>query len=180
MQFGTGTSGQSDGNADLLPSRVGVEEHKRVLHGRPAVHSRATVDPYNAGLFLAKFPSAARQLEHSLERIRSALDEAGLELRHALADCTRISNLLRQTGQRVQTERPVGRLTSQEYRVALLAASGASDGQIAAATNLSVHTVKTHMKSALRKLAIRSRWQLIEFVTPSQSEMQHDSEESTS
>ena len=54
----------------------------------------------------------------------------------------------------------LGHLTRQERRVAVYAASGASDAAIAIALGLSVNTVKCHMKAALRKLSLHSRWEL--------------------
>src|SRR2546423_3049844 len=51
-------------------------------------------------------------------------------------------------------------LTAQERRVAALAAAGKSNLAIAAYLNVSVYTVKTQMRSILRKLSIRSRAQL--------------------
>jgi DNA-binding NarL/FixJ family response regulator len=55
---------------------------------------------------------------------------------------------------------PLESLTSRERRVALLAAAGKSNLAIATYLNVSVHTVKSQMKSIFRKLSIRSRAQL--------------------
>jgi ATP/maltotriose-dependent transcriptional regulator MalT len=51
-------------------------------------------------------------------------------------------------------------LTPAEQRVAALAASGASNAEVAAALYLSVNTVETHLQHAFAKLGIRSRRQL--------------------
>jgi DNA-binding NarL/FixJ family response regulator len=45
-------------------------------------------------------------------------------------------------------------------RVANLVAAGMSNSEAAEALHLSVHTVKTHVKTVLAKLSIRSRWQM--------------------
>jgi DNA-binding NarL/FixJ family response regulator len=53
-----------------------------------------------------------------------------------------------------------GTLTRQERRVAALAVLGKTDREVAELLHLSVHTVKSHVKSILRKNGLRSRWQL--------------------
>jgi DNA-binding NarL/FixJ family response regulator len=45
-------------------------------------------------------------------------------------------------------------------RVANLVAAGMSNSEVAEALHVSVHTVKTHVKTVLAKLSIRSRWQM--------------------
>jgi DNA-binding CsgD family transcriptional regulator len=42
----------------------------------------------------------------------------------------------------------------------LLVAAGQSNLEIAASLHVSVHTVKTQLKSILRKLGMQSRWQV--------------------
>jgi DNA-binding NarL/FixJ family response regulator len=44
--------------------------------------------------------------------------------------------------------------------VPLLVAAGQSNLEIAASLHVSVHTVKTQLKSILRKLGMQSRWQV--------------------
>jgi DNA-binding NarL/FixJ family response regulator len=51
-------------------------------------------------------------------------------------------------------------LTGQESRVAILLARGHQDKEIAALLHVSVNTVKTQVKSILRKLNVRSRWEV--------------------
>ena len=51
-------------------------------------------------------------------------------------------------------------LTPAEQRIAALAASGASNAEIAAALYVSVNTVETHLQHVYTKLGIRSRRQL--------------------
>jgi len=52
------------------------------------------------------------------------------------------------------------RLTGQESRVAILLAGGHQDKEIARLLHVSVNTVKTQVKSILRKLNVRSRWEV--------------------
>lgn len=62
------------------------------------------------------------------------------------------------------------RLSPAERRVAALAARGESNPRIAAMLHLSVHTVKSHMGSLLRKLGLEHRWQLAQITPPSINE----------
>ena len=55
----------------------------------------------------------------------------------------------------------ISRLSAREREVAMLAAAGYSNAQIATALFISVATVKDHMHSALRKTELSSRAQLI-------------------
>ncbi len=55
---------------------------------------------------------------------------------------------------------PDGGLTPREQEVARLAAEGLRNKEIAAQLSLAVETVKTHMRSILRKLSCRNRVQL--------------------
>lgn len=52
------------------------------------------------------------------------------------------------------------RLSPNERRVALLVASGRNNTEVAAALCVSVHTVKSQLRTVYRKLGIHSRWQL--------------------
>ena len=51
-------------------------------------------------------------------------------------------------------------LTPRERLVAALAADGRTNVQVAAELHVSLHTVKSQMRSVLRKLEIDSRWQI--------------------
>jgi DNA-binding NarL/FixJ family response regulator len=52
------------------------------------------------------------------------------------------------------------RLTARERLVAALAADGRTNAQVAVELHVSLHTVKSQMRSVLRKLEIDSRWQI--------------------
>jgi DNA-binding NarL/FixJ family response regulator len=61
---------------------------------------------------------------------------------------------------RVGPESALRRLTPRERVVAALAAEGRSNAQVAAELHVSLHTVKSQMRSVLHKLQIESRWQI--------------------
>jgi DNA-binding CsgD family transcriptional regulator len=89
----------------------------------------------------------------ALEQAATAFSEIGSQGWQALArgDIDRVS------GRRPQ---PAGRLTPSEQRVALLAADGHANKEIAQILVISVHTVEAHLSRAYAKLGIRSRGQL--------------------
>lgn len=61
---------------------------------------------------------------------------------------------------RVAPDSVLFRLTARERLVAALAADGRTNSQVAAELHVSLHTVKSQMRSVLRKLEIDSRWQI--------------------
>jgi DNA-binding NarL/FixJ family response regulator len=54
----------------------------------------------------------------------------------------------------------LARLTPRERLVAALVAEGYSNREVALRLQVSVHTVKTQMRSVLRKLEMRRRWEI--------------------
>lgn len=101
-------------------------------------------------------------LETSLERVHQHLGQLDRDLRQARAEYQRLFDL---TGGQVGlggTHRiSLELLTHQERRVAAQAASGRSNVEVAESLHVSVHTVKSQMGSILRKLGLRSRWELV-------------------
>ncbi len=55
----------------------------------------------------------------------------------------------------------LGRLTRRERQILRLTATGAKNAEIAAALNVSAHTVKTHMYNLFKKLSVANRIQAI-------------------
>jgi DNA-binding CsgD family transcriptional regulator len=93
---------------------------------------------------------AARQ---SLEQAVAAFDELGSAgwADDARAELSRVS---------ARKPRAPGGLTPTEERVAVLAADGLSNKEIAAALFVTVHTVEVHLSHAYAKLGVHSRAQL--------------------
>ena len=56
------------------------------------------------------------------------------------------------------------KLTPTEFNVAMLAARGAANGDIAEMLNISVHSVRTHLRNIFNKLNVYSRKQLSKYV----------------
>ena len=104
---------------------------------------------------------ALDSLETNLGRLRQNLAQLDRDLRQARADYRRLVELNRdRVGNRLPKARALQVLTQQERRVATLAACGHSNLELAAQLHVSVHTVKSQMCSILRKLDLRSRWEL--------------------
>ncbi len=99
-------------------------------------------------------------VEDGLGRLQQQLLQLDRELRQTRADFRRLVDLKERVGTRLPRLNALGRLSPQERRVAMLAASGHSNLQVAAQLHVTVHTVKSQMCSILRKLDLRSRWEL--------------------
>ena len=100
-------------------------------------------------------------VEDGLGRLQQQLIQLDRELRQTRADYRRLVELKqRRVGARLPRLNAVGGLSPQERRVAVLAASGYSNLAVAAQLHVTVHTVKSQMCSILRKLDLRSRWEL--------------------
>jgi DNA-binding NarL/FixJ family response regulator len=100
-------------------------------------------------------------LELSLRRLRQDLARVDADLRDARTAYRRLveAGRLAAEGHLPRVSR-LDPLTARERRVALLAGAGRSNLEIAAELRVSVHTVKSQMRSVLRKLELESRWQL--------------------
>jgi len=106
-------------------------------------------------------------LEASLGRLHHNLAQLDRDLRQARADYRRLVELKRgRVGNRLPKVNAPEVLTEQERRVATLAAYGHSKLEMAAELHVSVHTVKSQMSSILRKLDLRSRWELEGLLRP--------------
>jgi DNA-binding NarL/FixJ family response regulator len=100
--------------------------------------------------------AAAATLDEAIARLRRQLDAAASDLRLARTCYATLVD-----GRRtLEPSAWRSGLTAQELRVATLVACGMSNIDVAATLRLSVHTVKTHVRSVLEKLGARSRWQL--------------------
>jgi DNA-binding NarL/FixJ family response regulator len=100
-------------------------------------------------------------LEAGLGRLQQHLAQLDRELRQTRADYRRLVEISQgQVGSRLPQLNALGGLTQQERRVAALAAYGHSNVEVAARLHVTVNTVKSQMCSILRKLDLRSRWEL--------------------
>jgi DNA-binding NarL/FixJ family response regulator len=142
------------------------------------------VEPGETGIELleqsvARLEQSPRRLEHaiSLLELGSATRRAGrradarkplrtaLELAHACgadAVAVRAHEELVTAGARPRRDPTESRsmLTSSELRVARMAAEGMTNREIAQSLFVTANTIETHLRSAFRKLDIRSRSQL--------------------
>jgi DNA-binding NarL/FixJ family response regulator len=103
---------------------------------------------------------AVDSLALALVRLRRSIEAAEEQVRQARSSYQRMVD-----GQRPPIVLPPGlgdgdRLSRCERRVAVLMAAGKSNLEIAASLHVSVHTVKSQVKSILRKLGMQSRWQV--------------------
>ena len=99
-------------------------------------------------------------VERPLARLRMVIDQAERELRSlkkAYVDATHQFDESRWTDA-ARSELAV--LSRQELRVAFLLGQGRDNRMIAAELHISVHTVKSHVRSVLRKRGLHSRWQV--------------------
>jgi DNA-binding CsgD family transcriptional regulator len=109
---------------------------------------------------------AAGELEPALAQLSQVAP--GLAALGARRDADRVERVLRDHHVVAQPVRRRGRpsygreLSPREWQVVDLVADGRSNGQIAATLQLSPHTVRMHVKSAMRKLATPSRGALSE------------------
>ncbi len=118
-------------------------EHARTLLAAGAIERRA------------KRKAEARE---ALEQARTIFEQLGARLW-----CERARLELERTG----VHRTAGReLSAAERRVADLAASGATNKEIAAALFMSVKTVEAHLSRIYRKLDVRSRTELASHLSP--------------
>jgi DNA-binding CsgD family transcriptional regulator len=104
---------------------------------------------------------ACDSIEVSLARVYQSLAAAERELRRLRGTYATLREASHHAMRSCEARPELPRLTFQERRVALLAASGKSNREIAVALHVSLHTVKSQMKSILRKLELRSRTQII-------------------
>jgi DNA-binding CsgD family transcriptional regulator len=125
-------------------------------------------------LYAAAAEDTGAELAHT-DRGGEALDQLNAAfdtyMRHeALADARRVGRELRRFGvERRIVSQPRAKtgwdsLTDSELKVVNLIAQGVTNRDVATQLHLSLHTVKTHVRSAFAKLGINSRSQLTRFM----------------
>ncbi len=150
-------------NGLVIAGAEGLEflrEAVAVLAGSPArlEHARALTD-FGAALLASERPREARV------PLRAGLDEASLCEATALADRARAELLASGARPRTEAGAEGQALTAAERRVALLAAQGATNPEVAETLSVSRKTVEAHLSSAYRKLGIASRMELAGAIT---------------
>ncbi len=124
--------------------------HKQV--DLPVEHAETLLD---YGAFLRRYGQPAQARRALAQAIQVAEDaQAGWLAGLAHAE-------LRVAGGRRRQPSAASGLTAQESRVAALAATGASNPQIARQLSVSVRTIETHLERIYAKLGVRSRHELI-------------------
>ena len=130
-------------------------------------HEVASRDGDSLGDFTVRWPKSAefkvnstRCFDHSGAEIGRALlfcdvtDERAVQVQLSHAVATRLLNLAGDSGAPLE---PAASLTPQELRILRLVGRGLGNAEIAAETGISPSTVRSHLKSVYRKLALGSR-----------------------
>ncbi len=122
--------------------------------------SRAALDLARAHLLYGQWLRRGQRRRDARRQLRTAEDM--FHAMGAAAFAQQAGNELRAAGERARKRTPDTEfdLTSQEARVASLAASGAANIQIAEQLFISPSTVDYHLGKVFRKLGVRSRVQL--------------------
>lgn len=121
----------------------------------------AVIDPAHAADGLATLDSLAT----AIVRLRNDLARTEKEFAVARSHFERLL-VTRLVAPSSDWMTDLDRLTARERQVAILAAAGKTNAAMAAHLSVSTHTVKTQMRSVLRKLGLRSRLQLFRAGTP--------------
>jgi DNA-binding CsgD family transcriptional regulator len=106
--------------------------------------------------------------ERDLERISAVTTELGVALRASRRDLGALRDSVRRTRANAQGDQ-WGSLTRQERRVALLAATGKTNREIALLCGVTINTVKTHLRHVHAKLGTRSDWEVATVLTARRS-----------
>jgi DNA-binding CsgD family transcriptional regulator len=141
---------------DLPGARAAIGNAKTVhaRHDEPLEHARTLL----AAGAIERRAKRKAQARETLEQARTIFKQLDARLW-----CERTRLELERTG----VHRTAGReLSAAERRVADLAASGATNKEIAAALFMSVKTVEAHLSRIYRKLDVRSRTELASHVSP--------------
>ncbi|MDQ6713097.1 MAG: helix-turn-helix transcriptional regulator [Candidatus Dormibacteraeota bacterium] len=113
---------------------------------------------------LRSFAAPADQGNESPEAILARLDRhlerAELELRQLRGGYEALLKARLRISEWPADGATLDALTPRERRVAVLVAAGNSNREVAELLDVSVHTVKSQVKSILRKLELHTRWQL--------------------
>ena len=106
------------------------------------------------------------EIELRVESLRRTVALASDELDRVRRDLEGLTHGLPEAHRVERGRALLATLTRQERRIALLAADGLSNSQVAADINITAETVRGHMKGVFRKLGIHSRWELTYLLNP--------------
>jgi DNA-binding CsgD family transcriptional regulator len=148
LNFEISTSTESDGRAPRA----------RRKHTR--VENASGLDAHSLARLTRMLDAFEFRVESVHRSVKQAHDELG-RIRCDLEAMVRAAPATSRPGRNA-----VATLTRQERRIALLAASGLSNSEVAAVINIKTETVRGHMKGVSRKLAIHSRWELAYLLGP--------------
>jgi len=101
-------------------------------------------------------------VERPLARLRLAIEQAERELAAVRKGYLVAIELAGTLGSEGPAANDLGPLSPQERRVARLLHQGQTNCEISNSLHVSVHTVKSHVRSILHKRGLRSRWQMID------------------
>jgi DNA-binding CsgD family transcriptional regulator len=107
-----------------------------------------------------RWSDGAECLAQSLLRLSRVLTAAERELHQARDAYEALLGELVDRGHAGDSAVPTERLTAQERRVGALIVLGKTNRQIADLLSVSPETARSHVKSIMAKLDLRSRWQL--------------------
>lgn len=141
-----------------------LREAQEALTGVPAARLAAQIETDVAGVLLLQGDATARAEAVALLRAAEAYAD-GEQLWPLQSRVHRLLERAGETPRRVHAE-ALAALTQAERRVAVPAAAGSSNRQIAADLLLSVKAVEWHLSRIYRKLGIRSRRALAEMIAP--------------
>jgi DNA-binding CsgD family transcriptional regulator len=142
---------------------LGAEDEAETLFAEAASHLEQTdlaVEQARTALLLGEWLRRERRPSEARHHLRDAVDR--FESMGARAFEERAVRELRATGERIGKRSPENAqaLTPQESQIAYLAASGATNAEIAAQLFLSAATIDYHLRKVFRKLEISSRREL--------------------
>ena len=113
------------------------------------------------GLF-QRGSETSESAEALLVNLERHLQRAELELRQLRAGYEALLKARLRVSEPSCQPATLDALTPRERRVAMLVATGSSNRQVAELLDVSVHTIKSQVRSILHKLDLHTRWQLVD------------------
>ncbi len=127
---------------------------------RRLARTRIVTELARSHLLFGEWLRRRRRRVDARAELRTALDLFTGMGATAFAERTRVELLATGEQPRKRNDQTVNDLTPQEKQIAGLAATGSSNGEIAARLFISVSTVEYHLNKVFRKLAVTSRRKL--------------------